>query len=300
MLSCSACHGSDLVMHMRTGPGERNSDFAPNTKDFGRALADIERCQQCGHMQLTEMPSDIVLGEVYGEAADAEYVDEEVGQRATASRILARIEAHRPPGRLLDLGCWVGFLLAEAERRGWRGTGIEPSAWASSYATEKLGLDVRHAEILTANMPSAEFDVVIAGDVIEHLPAPEAALDRVAELLSPQGLLVLMLPDAGSRVARTLGARWWSVLPTHVQYFTRNSMTTLLQRKGWRVLEMSTAPKVFTVGYYLSRAGGYSPRLERAMVGAARRARISDRLWAPDFRDRMLVIAERLESPATR
>ena len=37
----------------------------------------------------------------------------------------------------------------------------------------------------------------------------------------------MMLPDAGSALARRMGARWWSVIPTHVQYFTRASLAQL-------------------------------------------------------------------------
>ena len=59
------------------------------------------------------------------------------------------------------------------------------------------------------------------GDVLEHLTARQRALDRVGELLAPGGVLALELPDAGSRVARMLGKRWWSVIPTHIHYFTR-------------------------------------------------------------------------------
>jgi hypothetical protein len=85
----------------------------------------------------------------------------------------------------------------------------------------------------------------------------------------PGGVLWLALPDAGSRLARRMGRRWWSVLPTHVQYFTRRSNATLLGREGFELLEITTAPKAFTVGYYLERIGGYSPPVARTLVKAA-------------------------------
>jgi hypothetical protein len=81
------------------------------------------------------------------------------------------------------------------------------------------------------------------------------------------------------------------VLPTHVQYFTRNSLTTLLRREGFELLELTTAPKAFTVRYYLERVGGYSPALARRLAGAAGAAGVAERVWAPDFHDRMAVIA---------
>ena len=92
-------------------------------------------------------------------------------------------------------------------------------------------------------------------------------------------------------MARLLGRRWWSVIPTHVQYFTRDSLRLLLERHGFRVVELGTPPKTFSAEYYLGRVGGYSPAFERALVGAARRLGVAERPWTPDFRDRMLVIA---------
>lgn len=312
-MTCCACAAGDLVADLRVAGEMGHRGLAPTTDAFGVALSDLVHCTACGHRQLERMPSDAALGEAYGEAASDDYIGEEAGQRETARRALARIERWMPgagapgpgappardtpsapgPPRLLDLGCWVGFLLAEARERGWEGVGVEPSAFASTYARERLGLDVRREGLLDADLPAGAFDAAILGDVIEHLPRPGAALDRVATLLRTGGprLAWLSLPDAGSRVARAMGARWWSVIPTHVQYFTRGSLATLLHRHGWEVLEVATAPKAFTVRYYLERTGGYSPTAARALVRAARLAGVADRMWAPDFHDRMQVIA---------
>lgn len=264
----------------------------PTTDRFGTALADIVRCRVCGHMQLDPMPDEELLSHAYTEAASDDYIEEEAGQRETARRALERIERYAPGrGKLLDLGCWVGFLLAEARERGWTAIGVEPSEFGSDYAREQLGLEVITSDLFDAPLPGGAFDAVTMGDVIEHLTEPSGALQRIRELSAPRGVLWLALPDAGSRLARAMGRRWWSVLPTHVQYFTRHSISMLLERGGYEVLEIRTAPKAFTVGYYLERIGGYSPAAARGLVGAASAAGVAERMWAPDFRDRMAVIA---------
>ena len=264
----------------------------PTTDRFGTALADIARCARCGHMQLHPMPEESVLADAYAQAASDGYVGEEAGQRETARRALQRIEAYAARrGALADLGCWVGFLLAEARERGWRPVGVEPSEFGSAYARDRLGLEVLTSDLFSAPLPARAFEAVTMGDVIEHLTVPGDALRHVSELLAPAGVLWLALPDAGSRLARAMGRRWWSVLPTHVQYFTRRSIAVLLERHGFGVLEVSTAPKAFTVRYYLERIGGYSPTAGRALGRAASALGIADRMWAPDFRDRMAVIA---------
>jgi SAM-dependent methyltransferase len=289
--TCAACGREGLRPHMRVDRSAAR-DLVPETDRYGSALDDIVRCPHCGHMQLARMPAEEELGEAYGEAESEGYVEEEAGQRATAAAVLERLERQVERGALLDLGCWVGFLLAVARERGWGPvTGVEPSEFASSYARERLGLDVRTAAIAEADLPAGSFRAVVLGDVIEHLVDPAAALDRIAALLEPGGAVCLMVPDAGSRLARAMGRRWWSVLPTHVQYFTRASLRTLLERRGYEVLDVATQPKAFTVRYYLNRLGGYSQPLARGLVRAAERARLADRMWAPDFGDRMLVIA---------
>ena len=292
---CCACGAPGLRHHLRVAGDAGAEGLIPSTDRYGSALADIVRCARCGHMQLDRMPTDAELGEAYGEAASEDYIGEEAGQRATARATLDQIERwNGGRGALLDLGCWVGFLLAEARERGWRTLGVEPSEFASAYARERHGLDVMTDDLFTAPVPEGEWDAVVLGDVIEHLPRPGDALDRVAHLLKPGGIVYMALPDAGSRLARAMGARWWSVLPTHVQYFTRESMATLLRRHSYEPLAVRTAPKAYTVRYYLDRIGGYSRPVAGGLVRAATATGVAERLWAPDFRDRMAVVARRV------
>jgi SAM-dependent methyltransferase len=294
-MECAACGATALAPHLSVAAEMGAQGLVPTTDRYGAALGDIVRCERCGHMQVDPMPAPETLAEEYARAASDAYIGEEAGQRVTARQALDRIERYtaRSP-RLLDVGCWVGFLLAEARQRGWQATGIEPSVFASGYARERLGLEVLTADLSSAPLEGRVFDAVAMADVIEHLRAPDEELAIVRELLAPGGLVWLAIPDAGSRVARVLGRRWWSVLPTHVQYFTRDSIAVLLERCGFEVLDVATAPKAFTVRYYLERIAGYSRPLSRLLTRAADAAGVADRICAPDFRDRISVIARRV------
>lgn len=293
---CAACDGERLEPHLSVAGDAGPEGLVPTTLRFGTALSEIVRCAACGHGQLARFPSAERLGDEYAIAESAEYLSEEAGQRRTARDALARIETHVLPGRLLEVGCWVGFLLDEARRRGWEVSGIEPSAFASAYARDRFGLEVRTATLADAEMAPASFDAIVLADVIEHLPDPGAAIEQITALVRPGAILYLALPDSGSSVARIMGRRWWSVIPTHVHYFTRVSLTRLLARHGWEVLEIGTAPKSFTVRYYVERIAGYSVALSASSLWLAERVGVAERSWAPDFRDRMAVVASRLRS----
>jgi SAM-dependent methyltransferase len=293
---CAACGGGRLKQHFQVAGAAGAEGLIPTTDRFGTALSDIVRCLDCGHMQLEQLPSEAELSEAYAGAESTDYLEEEPGQRHTAGVLLDQIEPYVASGRMLDLGCWAGFLLDEARLRGWQTLGIEPSLFASNFARERFGLDVRTTDLFEAELEPRSYDAVVMGDVIEHLPDPGRALDHIASLVAPRAVLHLTLPDAGSLVARSLRSRWWSVIPTHVQYFTRRSLRTLLGRHGWEVVELTTAPKAFTVDYYLGRLGGYSPPVSRALRGIARRTGFDGRMWAPDFHDRMAAVVRRRDA----
>ena len=89
-------------------------------------------------------------------------------------------------------------------------------------------------------------------------------------LIGKDGTQALALPDAGSRTARALGARWWSVLPTHVQYFTRRSMAGLLAR-----VRMGTRP-CRVMGRVMGRALDRDPGDGRSPVGLEYGSRVAD------------------------
>lgn len=288
---CACCGSTGLVAHFSVGGQMGEEGLIPTTDSFGTALADIERCERCTHMQLASFPTEADLAEAYGDAASEDYVEEEAGQRATARWVLERIERHVAPGRMLDLGCWVGFQLDEAEKRGWQTLGVEPSAFAAAFARERFGLEILNRPLDAVRLPEAAFEAVFLGDVIEHIPDAGAALDRVRAALSPGGVVAMALPDAGSRLARAMGPRWWAVVPTHVHYFTRRSVGTLLANHGFEPLSFETAPKAFTVRYYLGRLGGYNKALAGGLVRVTTAVGLADRLWSPDFGDRMLVVA---------
>ena len=267
--------------------------MTPSSDRFGLTAGPVHRCIACGHGAVADAPEEEVFEGAYADAVDEVSLEEEEGQVATARRDLARIERWVRPGRLLDVGCWTGSLLVAARERGWQAAGLEPSEWASARARAR-GCDVTQAVVGAVPLDADSYRAVVATDVIEHLTDPNEALLRIRGALEPGGVLFVTVPDAGSLMARVLGRRWWSVLPMHLHYFTRGSMRALLERSGFDVLDVTTHPKVFSVGYYAGRLAAFAPFMSR-LVRASERRGLSERPVAPNFRDRMAVIARRPE-----
>lgn len=265
--------------------------FVPSSQAYGRTVAVVVRCDACGHGSVLALPPHDAIEAAYDAAIDDVTIAEEAGQSKTATRDLTRLERFVSPGRILDVGCWTGSFLASARARGWVVNGVEPSAWAVERARAR-GVDVVHGLLEDVEFDAETFEAIVLCDVIEHVVDPMATLEHVRKLLAPGGVLFLTVPDAGSRLARVLGHRWWSVLPMHLQYFTRSSMSALLATAGFDVVDVRTHPKWFSVAYYGERLGGFAKVLD-PLVRRATRGRIGTRLVAPNTFDRMAVIARR-------
>ncbi len=292
---CPACSGSRSrvrfgVTGVATENGVDAEAFRPSASVFGTTLGRVVRCLSCGHGSLSMRPSAEAMATAYLDAADPVSVREECGQVETADRALGWIEAFSRPGRLLDVGCWTGSFLVAARARGWDVEGVEPSRWAAERAMAR-GVNVQQCALEDADLGDGTFDAAVLCDVLEHLLDPGEALRRLRPRLRTGAVLYVTVPDAGSLIARAMGRRWWSVLPMHLQYFTRASMQRLLNANGFHPIGVRSHAKVFTMRYYAERLGGYSPALGQAVQRAVTAAGLANRLVAPDFRDRLQVLA---------
>lgn len=101
-------------------------------------------------------------------------------------------------------------------------------------------VDCRDREAVRA-LELAPADVVIAGEVIEHVDAPGPFLDAVAELVGPGGELVLTTPNAsglGNAMAAIAGFEVQH--PGHVTLFSCRALTALMEQHRWTVVENRT------------------------------------------------------------
>ncbi len=267
--ACELCGGREArVLFERRGAGRDAAMYAPTTDafaDYGRVV----RCTTCGLARTSPRPAGAALADFYRSASDPKYLEEERGRRATAHRYLAQLERRVQGGCLLDVGCGPGLFLTSASER-WRKVGVELSGWAAGEARRRFGLDVREGSLMEAGLPDASVDAALLVDVVEHLPDPRAVLRELARVMRSAGALFILTPDIDAPVSRLMGRWWWGLRPAHIHYFSRRTLTALLEDCGFEVLTLGYWGRTFSLGYWISRMRGYAPRLVDAAGAAAR------------------------------
>jgi hypothetical protein len=135
----------------------------------------------------------------------------------------------------------------------------------------------------------APAEVVVAGEIIEHLDDPGAFLDAMQVLCGPDGRLVLTTPNAYGWVNPIAAlARIEVNHPDHIVMFTWRTLSEMLRRHGWEVVETATfVPAVKT--------GAGAGRRARLLTLGARAVLVVERLAArwisPFVADGLIVVA---------
>ncbi len=114
-------------------------------------------------------------------------------------RVLPRYAV--PGGRAIDLGAGTGALAVRLGEQGWNVLAVDNNQTDFGAPLPFVAIDLDDADF-PSRVPEADFDLVTAVEVIEHMEAPIQFLRSVVRLLKPTGVAVLTTPNVDNAAAR--------------------------------------------------------------------------------------------------
>jgi 2-polyprenyl-3-methyl-5-hydroxy-6-metoxy-1,4-benzoquinol methylase len=200
-----------------------------------------------------------------------------------------------PAGRkFLDVGCGSGTLALALKAAGAdHVAGIESDSGAAARARAALDTLVE-GDLLEVELPFAprEFDYLIFADVLEHLPDPDRALDRLLPLLKEDGRVIISVPNMRFYlVLLRLALNRWAYTETgvrdrtHLRIFTSRSLERMLAEHGLALERLERHHRLFEDQSRIGRAGALATRVARRTVA---------RLF-PDLMTYQLIAVARLD-----
>jgi SAM-dependent methyltransferase len=189
------------------------------------------------------------------------------------------------------IGTWLHATVA---RNAFSAVGIDSDPDGVTLARE-LGYEAHAADCedreALAGLGLEPADVVVAGELIEHLDQPGRFLEAITVLIKPTGTLLITTPNALS-MTNFLGSlmRREFVNPDHVSWFSWHTLRTLLGRHDWTIRD---------VAYYGFPKIPVLESMSRADRGRARAFNSYQRVTKPLFRlrptlsDGIIIVAGR-------
>ncbi len=201
----------------------------------------IVKCPSCGLIYYDEeVAAETLYTQTYFEGGEYfDYLaDKEILQHNFRQRI-KRLRQLKPSGRLLELGSAYGFFLELAQKY-WSVEGVDVTSAGVEYTRQTFGIKARLADFLTLPDDPGSYDVICLWDTVEHLAHPVRYIEKAAQWLQPGGILALTTGDIESWPARLQKEHWRLIHPpTHLFYFSPNTLTRAAQQAGLEVISVS-------------------------------------------------------------
>lgn len=178
--------------------------------------------------------------------------------------------------RVLDVGCDTGYLGEELAAFGNVVSGFEFNPVAAEVARaryERVEVGDLEAVDLVATFGPASFDVVVFGDVLEHLRDPLPVLRQARSLVAPGGCVLISVPNIAHgdvRLGLLRGQFRYTKIglldDTHTRFFTKESLVEFVHDAGFTIIDLQRT----RVGLFRTEVGVKEADFDPALVAGLR------------------------------
>lgn len=255
---CFCCGSSDLLVYFDLGMTPLANSYPLEPVATEQYPLRVAVCKNCFHSQLCESVNPDMLYREYLYVSGTSNT-----LREYFRWFVGFVEGHFDRGEhnhsVLEIACNDGSLLEVFRDRGWSVKGIDPALNLRAI-TESKGLDVLadYWNDKTAAKINCLYDVIVAQNVLAHLPYPKRFLELCCSVLKEDGIIYIQTSQADM----VDNLEFDTIYHEHHSFFSANSMRILAEQAGLKVVDVSKVP-VHGASYLFSlgRADGHGASL---------------------------------------
>lgn len=225
-----------------------NCSHTQNHKIYNNTLIACEHCEHIwADFSLDEEQLRVIYAENYFKGEEyADYLsDKLILQTNFQKRLNSLKKINNPPTfeNVLELGCAYGFFGELMLNKNKKYKGYDISEDAINYANQHFGNHFSDENYLTASEVSGSYSDVFMWDVIEHLPKPSEFIEKLATETKQGGRVYITTGDISAWLPQKQKEKWRMIHPpTHIHYFSKKSITYILQQNGFEVEKVTYPP----------------------------------------------------------
>ncbi|MCE9501182.1 MAG: class I SAM-dependent methyltransferase [Leptospira sp.] len=228
----------------------------------------IVKCKNCGHVFSTYKQDEHYQG-YWGD--DEKIYDIEWWDKAHKDlyKQFIQIFLTEKSGRILDVGCGLGFFLKLVRqiKPGWETIGYELSPPAVNFAKTKNGLDnIFNQPVEKSRIKNNSFDIITLWDVIEHIPVPQPKLKFLHSILKPGGILFLQTPNFPIQLKKAKLKKFFRGMNTdghyleakdHINDYTQKTIVSLGNQCGFDKYQFFILKPILSLSGSRAQIGRY-------------------------------------------
>ena len=233
-----------------------------NTRDiWSNREHRIVQCRRCGLVYANPRQCKDDLNKIYSRDYFLNYYIENRESRLEYfHRLFQDMPLEKREGRILDVGCGVGFFLKVARDCGWETYGVEPARYAAEFGQKEYGLSIYCGLLGEVHYKDNFFDVVTIWDVLCSVQDPMSILREVFLVLKDGGTVIIKVPNRPSiifLIARILSlfmnAKGLLHLPAQIYQFTPKTLSNMMERINLKIFQVTYINEVKKKRYAQNR-----------------------------------------------
>lgn len=219
-------------------------DAVSTINEESNLTTELRECDECSHWWNTPSPRQAVLIDLYksgslyviGKNLDVE--TRKPREEGVFHTMITNFKTDMSDMNYLEVGCGGGQLFRSMREKVGLCYGIEPGDWASDI--EDIVVDIN---MIPENL---SFDLLVFQDVIEHTEDPIDTLSMYTERMRPGATLFVAFPNKDAPNAQREREQWDMIRPFgHLQYFSKKSLSLLMENTGWEITTLRKGPNTF-------------------------------------------------------
>jgi len=212
----------------------------------------LSKCDSCGFVTCSNEYTNEELSQIYssnyfngGEYLD--YLSDELAVRKNSRNRLNQIQkvfGSYNPENILEIGCAYGIFgdFIRSIYSNSRYVGYDIAEEACDYGQSQFKIKTICQDFLEVNTTETYTDVFM-WDVIEHLPHPEKFIQKISQQTVKGSRLFITTGDIDRLLPKIQGEKWRQIHPpSHLHYFSKKTLTLLLDKNGFEVKKVFYPP----------------------------------------------------------
>lgn len=195
------------------------------------------KCDACENLYAYNFPTSQMstMNGHYTGSANQNTIEPRYQLGELCSALFNQIKSLTKGDRYLEVGIGKGEMLACALEMGYDVDAVEICRADCENVSAVLGVDVQWCDFIDFESDQ-KYDVIIMGDVLEHVSKPMKALEKAYDLLNPEGVLWLSTPNYNSGFSRLmkLSDPMWNQA-NHFTYYSYESLLPILENLGLKM-----------------------------------------------------------------
>ncbi len=210
----------------------------------------ISECRNCTLRYTNPRPAESAIGRYYQSDKYISHAGSDKSELGVTYKIydwvrnfsisskLSLIKNYHKNGKLLDLGCGLGYFLNGVRLDNtFEATGADVSNEAIDYIREKFNIEAINEQALN-QFKDRSIDIITQWHVMEHVHRLDERMQELNRLLANNGTMFIAVPNYKSYDAGHYKQFWDGYdVPRHLYHFNPKSFRQLMEKHGFTVIK---------------------------------------------------------------